>query len=127
MTLHASPQLCTDQDIAIIGMACMFPGAPDLETYWHNIVHKVDAITDPPPEAWPADIFFDPASTANDRVYCKRGGFLGPLATFNPLDYGIMPKGIEGGEPDQWLALKVAMDALVDADYLDRASPRNRP
>lgn len=107
-------------EVAIIGMACMFPGAPDLETYWQNILNRVDAITDPPPEAWEADIFFDPDSGANDRVYCKRGGYLGPLAEFNPLDYGIIPLGLDGGEPDQWLALKVAHDALKDAGYLER-------
>ncbi|HEY63311.1 MAG TPA: acyltransferase domain-containing protein [Caldilineae bacterium] len=107
-------------DVAIIGMACMFPGAPDLQTYWHNILHKVDAVTDPPPEAWDSDVFYDPASDAPDRVYCKRGGYLGPLAKFNPLDYGIMPAGLDGGEPDQWLALKVAHDALADAGYLER-------
>jgi len=67
-------------DIAIIGMSCMFPGAPNLDAYWHNIVGKVDAVTDPPPEAWDADAVYDPHSTANDRLYCKRGGFLGPIA-----------------------------------------------
>ena len=38
-------------DIAIIGMSCIFPGAADLETYWWNIVSKVDTIGDPP-ESW---------------------------------------------------------------------------
>lgn len=107
-------------EVAIIGMACMFPGAPNIETFWQNIINKVDAITDPPLEAWDEDIFFDPNSTANDRVYCRRGGYLGPLAKFNPLEYGIMPVGLDGGEPDQWLALKVAYDALTDANYQER-------
>lgn len=113
-------------DIAIIGMACLFPGAPDLDTYWHNILSKVDAITDPPPEAWDADVFYDPGSTANDRVYCKRGGFISPLATFDPLDYGIMPLAVQGGEPDQWLALQVARAALADAGYDDDIPERHR-
>ncbi|MCB9152616.1 MAG: polyketide synthase dehydratase domain-containing protein [Caldilineae bacterium] len=108
------------QGVAIIGMSCMFPGARDLDAFWQNIVSKVDAVTDPPPEAWDSDIFYDPASNANDRVYCKKGGFLGPLAEFNPLDYGIMPIGLDGGEPDQWLGLKLAYDALADARYLER-------
>ena len=49
-------------DVAIIGMACVLPGAPDLDTFWHNIVNKVDAITDVPPERWDPEIFFDPKS-----------------------------------------------------------------
>jgi len=83
--------------VAIIGMACIFPGAPDLEMYWQNIISKVDAITDPPPDAWDPKVFYDPDSTANDRVYCKRGGYLGDAARFNPLDYGIMPVTVDGG------------------------------
>ncbi|MEA3337593.1 MAG: beta-ketoacyl synthase N-terminal-like domain-containing protein [Chloroflexota bacterium] len=108
------------QGVAIIGMSCMFPGARDLDTYWQNILGKVDSVTDPPPEAWDSEVFYDPESTANDRVYCRKGGFLGPLAQFNPLNYGIMPIGLDGGEPDQWLLLKLAYDALGDASYLER-------
>lgn len=114
------------EDVAIVGMACLFPGAPDLATYWQNIVSKVDSITDPPPEAWDAAVFYDPASTANDRVYCKRGGFLGPLASFDPLEHGVMPLTVQGGEPDQWLALRVAREALLDAGYGAEIPERHR-
>ncbi len=105
-------------EVAIVGMACMFPGAPDVDTFWHNIISKVDCITDPPPEAWDSDVYYDPESTSNDRVYCKKGGFLGPLAYFDPLEQGIPPVAV-GGEPDQWLALKVAREALADAGYAE--------
>ena len=47
-------------------------------------------------------------------MYCRRGGYLGPLASFDPLAYGIPPVAV-GGEPDQWLALRLARDALADA------------
>src|SRR3954447_20479784 len=105
-------------DIAIIGMACIYPGAPDLPSFWRNIIGKVDATSDPPPESWDADLFYSPDSTDNDRVYCKRGGFLGPLANFDPLRHGIMPSALDGSEPDQWLALEVARAAFADAGYV---------
>jgi len=116
----------TSSAIAIIGMAALFPGAPDLTTYWQNILGKVDAVTDPPSEAWDASTYFDPTSSERDRIYCQRGGFLGPIAMFNPLEHGIMPRAVDGGEPDQWLALKVARSALRDAGYLDRLDVRQR-
>ena len=50
-------------DVAIVGMACMYPGAPDLQTYWRNITSKVDAITDPPSDVWDVDVFYDPKAT----------------------------------------------------------------
>ena len=39
-------------DIAIVGMSCLFAGAPDLDTYWRNIVSKHDAVSDPPADEW---------------------------------------------------------------------------
>ena len=118
--------MVTNGDVAIIGMAAIFPGAPDVATLWQNIVSKVDAITDVPADRWETDIFFDPDSTENDRVYCKRGGYLGELAEFNPLDFGIMPVAVDGGDPGQFLALKVAYQALADAGYVERPLNRER-
>ena len=113
-------------DVAIIGMACVLPCAPDLDTFWHNIVNKVDAITDVPPERWDPDIFFDPTSFANDRVYSKRGGYLTYPVQFNPADVGVIPITVIHGEPEQFLALMVAHHALADAGYLDRPTNRDR-
>jgi acyl transferase domain-containing protein/phosphopantetheinyl transferase (holo-ACP synthase) len=113
-------------DVAVIGMACLFPGAPDLDTFWHNIVNKVDAITDVPPERWDPAIFFDPNSDANDRVYSKRGGYLTYPVRFNPSDVGVLPIIAIHGEPEQFLALMVAHQALVDAGYGERSTDRER-
>src|SRR5579864_3441776 len=71
-------------DVAIIGMACIYPGAGNIQQFWENIIHKVDAISDPP-EDWEAGFYFDPDADTNDRTYCKRGGYLGKLAQFNPV------------------------------------------
>jgi acyl transferase domain-containing protein len=104
-------------DIAIVGMACLFAGAPDLDTYWRNILSKVDAVSDPPAGQWDPKLFYDPKSETNDRVYCKRGGYIGDLSYFRPMEYGVMPVTVDGGEPDQWLALRLAHEALADAGY----------
>ncbi|WP_204032363.1 type I polyketide synthase [Micromonospora qiuiae] len=112
--------------VAIIGMSCIFPAAPDVDTYWSNILRKVDAVTDPPPQAWDSGIYYDPDFGDEDKVYCRRGGYLGPLASFDPLAYGVPPVAV-GGEPDQWLALRLARDALADAGCTDLpASVRHR-
>ncbi|HEY2011890.1 MAG TPA: beta-ketoacyl synthase N-terminal-like domain-containing protein, partial [Bryobacteraceae bacterium] len=94
-------------------MGCLFAGAPNLDTYWQNIISKVDSVSDPTADEWDPKIFYDPQSTSNDRVYCKKGGYIGDLAQFRPLDFGIMPITVDGGEPDQWLALRVAHEALA--------------
>ena len=112
------------RDVAIIGMACRFPGATDLASYWKNIVTGVDAIGDPP-EDWGADLVFDPHSVSNDRVYCQRGGFLRDL-DFDAAQYGVMPNSVDGAEPDHFLTLALAHHALADAGYGDAAFARDR-
>lgn len=112
-------------EVAIIGMACVFPKAPDLQTYWENILSKVDAIGDPP-EDRRMNEFFDPRPEEKYKTYCKRGGYLAELPKFNPFDYGIMPVAIDGAEPEHFLALQVAHDALVDAGFPEKPFNRER-
>ena len=113
------------KDIAIIGMACVLPGAPDKQRYWENILHKVNAIADAPPE-WEAELFFEENTKADDRTYCKRGGFLGKLAQFDPFAFGIMPNAVDGGEPDHYMALQASHDALKDCGALDLEAVKQR-
>ncbi|RMD90992.1 MAG: polyketide synthase, partial [Alphaproteobacteria bacterium] len=113
------------EPIAIVGMAALFPKAPDKESFWRNILDRVDAVSDAP-EDWHAELFLDPDSRENDRVYTARGGFLGDLARFDPLRHGVMPSAINGGEPDQFLALELATDAVEDAGFDLRPVPGER-
>lgn len=100
--------------VAIIGMACMFPQAPDLRSFWHNIVAGVDAVGEPQP-AWDAERYLH-----SGRIKTQFGGYLKELFRFDPREFGIMPNSMDGGEPDQLLALRIARDALVDAGYGNR-------
>ena len=112
-------------DVAVVGMAALFPGAPDLATYWANIRGGVDAIQDVPPGRWDS-AFYDPDARAIDRLYCKRGGFVDANATFDALGFGVMPVAARGAEPDQLLALAVAAQAMADAGYDARPFARDR-
>ncbi|HRP28712.1 MAG TPA: polyketide synthase, partial [Burkholderiaceae bacterium] len=98
--------------IAIVGMACMFAQAPDLQTFWNNILGGVDAIGEPV-ENWGAKRYLDAG-----RIKTQFGGYLKDLYRFDPREFGIMPNSLDGGEPDQFIALRVASDALADAGYL---------
>jgi acyl transferase domain-containing protein/phosphopantetheinyl transferase len=102
-------------DVAIVGMACRFPGARDLFAFWENILAGKDCTRDVPASRWDPAVFFDPDSKANDRVYCRRGGYLDEPIEFDPGRHGIMPLAVEGGEPEQFLVLDAARAALDDA------------
>jgi acyl transferase domain-containing protein/phosphopantetheinyl transferase len=114
-------------EVAIVGMAALFPSAPDLTTYWSNILAGVDAIAEVPASRWDP-CYYDPraASTRRgDRLYCRRGGFV-DQADFDPTRYGIMPAAVPGAEPDQLLALHVAAEALTDAGGDAQLGDRSR-
>ena len=57
----------------------------------------------------------DASSTANDRVPCGRGGYLDSPIVFDAAEHGIMPRTVEGGEPEQFLVLDATLAALADA------------
>jgi len=86
------------EPVAIVGMAGIFPGAPDLGAFWSNLVAGVDAITDVPADRVDP-VFFAPGRPGPDRFYCSRGGFIDPTVPFDPSDFGIMPVAASGTEP----------------------------
>ncbi|MGW1622024.1 SDR family NAD(P)-dependent oxidoreductase [Streptomyces sp. NPDC002172] len=107
----AQPPAPAPLDIAIVGMACMFPEAPDLATFWANVVAGHDAVTEVPVERWDPAVHHADGSTTS-----KWGGFLPPIP-FDPLGYGIPPASLGHIEPVQLLALEAARRALDDAGY----------
>ncbi|MGQ0699840.1 MAG: type I polyketide synthase [Panacagrimonas sp.] len=103
-------------EIAIIGIAGCYAGAPNARVFWQNVLDMVDSVTEAGPE-W-AGPYFKANTLANDRTYTTRGGFLRGLAEVNPVEFGVLPNIVDGGDPDQLMALKYARDALIDAGYL---------
>ncbi|MFF8026015.1 beta-ketoacyl synthase N-terminal-like domain-containing protein, partial [Streptomyces sp. NPDC007896] len=111
-------------DIAIVGMACMFPGAPDLATFWANVLAGEDAVTEVPATRWDAELYHDPRG-AGEKTPSRWGGFL-PEIPFEPLRYGIPPASLPAIEPVQLLALEAARRALEDSGYGSRSFDRAR-
>ncbi|MFH2202814.1 MAG: SDR family NAD(P)-dependent oxidoreductase [Elusimicrobiota bacterium] len=106
----------TAQPLAIIGIACRFPKADDLEAYWKNIKNGVDAIVDIPATHWNPEEYFNADPKKPDMTYGRRGGFLSP-ADFNPMEFGMAPRDIEATDTSQLLGMMAAQDALKDAGY----------
>ena len=103
--------------VAIVGMSCIFPGAANLAQYWQNIVNSVDAVREPGEQEWDARFYRSKSNKQFGNVYCSKAGFITEYADFDPLEFGIMPASLRGGDPDQFLSLRVAAEALRDAGY----------
>jgi beta-ketoacyl synthase-like protein len=112
-------------DVAIVGMSCLLPKAPDLDAYWQNILSGVDAITEVPSGRWDWRRYFDPNPAAPDHIYSRWGGFLDDVA-FDPLRFGIPPTSLPSIEPLQLLTLEAVNAALADAGYSQRPFERRR-
>ncbi|MGW4519505.1 SDR family NAD(P)-dependent oxidoreductase [Amycolatopsis sp. NPDC004378] len=112
-TRHVEPKpVGATRDIAVIGMACTFPGAPDLDAFWSAILRGEDAVTEVPPGRWDPDVYFGQSTS-------KWGGFLPALAV-DPLDHGIPPSAMTSIDPAQLVSLETARRALADAGYAER-------
>mgnify|MGYP001023512069 CR=1 FL=1 len=112
-----------DEDIAIVGMSVILPGASDVPTYWSNIVNGVNSVTEVPPDRWDPAIFYDSDSKTGEMTPSKWGGFIEPVE-FDPLAYGIPPRSLAAIDPAQLLALEASQRALRDAGYDQRAFNR---
>lgn len=106
-----------DTDIAIVGMAGIYPQADDIDIFWANILARKDCVTDSSDEWLGLGDLYDPEHKDQLSIYTRRGGFLGDLSRFEPRQFGTMPRAMDG-QPDQFLALRMAHDALVDAGYV---------
>ncbi|HEU4759321.1 MAG TPA: SDR family NAD(P)-dependent oxidoreductase [Dehalococcoidia bacterium] len=111
--------------VAIVGMGCVLPGAHDVRSFWENILNKVDAISEVPPDRWDSEAYFDADRKAKDKVYSKWGGFLEDVP-FDPAAWGIPPNALPSIEPVQLLTLEVVKAALQDAGYWERPFDRER-
>ncbi|MFC9819891.1 SDR family NAD(P)-dependent oxidoreductase [Streptomyces erythrochromogenes] len=114
-------------DVAIVGMACAYPGAQDLAAYWAMVLAGTDAVTEVPAERWDPALYYDAdPARAGERTPSRWGGFLGPVP-FDALAHGIPPASLSAIEPVQLLALEISARALADAGYgRDRAFDRSR-
>jgi acyl carrier protein len=113
MTASLTPKPC---DLAVVGMACLFPASPDKKAFFRLLFRNLDAIGEVPPSHWPKDAYFAPSPGAPDMTYCTRGGYLAPYP-FDPAAFGIPPNLLEVTDTSQLLGLVTARCALDDAGY----------
>jgi acyl transferase domain-containing protein/acyl carrier protein len=104
-----------DEPIAIVGLACRLPGAPDPQAFWRLLHDGVDAIREVPRDRWDYDALFDADSAAPGKISARYGGFLDDVASFDAGFFGISPREAAHVDPQQRLMLELSWEALEDA------------
>ena len=102
--------------LAIVGMACRFPGhANDSGSFWQLLHNGVDAIEEIPASRWDVDAYFDPDPEAAGKMCSRHGGFVDDVELFDPQFFGISPREAISMDPQHRLALEVTWEALENA------------
>lgn len=115
MTVPATP--AADR-IAVIGVACRFPGAPDVETFWQNLVGGVCSVGEVPRSRWDHRIHYDPQPRIGASI-SKWGGFVDGIEDFDPGYFNLSDEEGTALDPAIRMFLEAAVTCLRDAGYAD--------
>ncbi len=102
--------------IAIVGMACRFPGAPNTEEFWKLLNEGREAIA---PYSERRGPFLDPVMTPEierrGAIASLRGGFLPGIDGFDAEFFGLSPREAQLMDPQHRMLLELSWEALESA------------
>ncbi|HXS33090.1 MAG TPA: type I polyketide synthase, partial [Solirubrobacterales bacterium] len=101
--------------IAVVGMSCRLPHAPDLDAYWELLSDGRDAISEIPDERWEMAGRSVGEGLSDEVQGAGFGAFLEQVDAFDSAFFGISPREAEAMDPQQRLALELGWEALEDA------------
>ncbi|NWF71259.1 MAG: acyltransferase domain-containing protein, partial [Chloroflexi bacterium] len=109
-----------ERAIAIVGLGCILPEAPNVAAFWNNIINKRYSIKQVPANRWNAGDYYHPDISVPDKTYSTLGGWVEGFQ-FDWKKFHIPPKVAGAMDQGQQWALTIAEAALADYGYPQRA------
>jgi acyl transferase domain-containing protein/acyl carrier protein len=107
--------LPASEPIAIVGMACRFPGADGTGAFWKLLSEGGDAVSEVPADRWDADRYFQAGDATPGKTNSRWGGFVNNLDKFDAQFFGVSPREAIAMDPQHRLLLEVAWEAFENA------------
>ncbi|WGP09669.1 SDR family NAD(P)-dependent oxidoreductase [Streptomyces sp. SH5] len=107
--------------IAVVGLAGRFPGAPDAETFWQNLLAGRDLVTEVPAERWNWRSYDGDPRREPGTTDCRTGGFLDSVTAFDAAHFSLSPREASLMDPQQRLFLETCWHTLENAGYDPRS------
>ncbi|MBO2447211.1 acyltransferase domain-containing protein [Actinomadura barringtoniae] len=112
-------------DIAIVGMDCRFPAAPDPAALWDLLMRGEESVTEIPRSRWDADAYYDPEGGPG-RSNTRHAGFIEDADAFDHEFFEFSEAEAAASDPQVRLLLQTAWRALEDATLDPRAQAGSR-
>ena len=111
----STPKL--EEEIAIVGMACRFPGANNYNEFWQNLEQGVNSITEIPSSRWDMSDIYSSLPDQPHKSISKWGGFIQGVDRFDASFFGISPREAQKMDPQHRLMLELSWTCVEDAGY----------
>ncbi|XP_062377402.1 uncharacterized protein LOC134066175 [Sardina pilchardus] len=104
-----------EEDIAVIGVGCHFPGGEGLDNFWKVLVEGRNCTVEIPDERFDCSQWYDPDDSKIGKIRTKRAALINGVNELDQKFFGITDAEAEQMDPQQKLLLKCTYRALEDA------------